>query len=76
MGAGRNEIVLGFGFALFAGSGTVSSTFNDLSTQYLRTAVGGGIRIRLDERSGLNLRFDYARRGGAGEFYFAIGEAF
>jgi hypothetical protein len=72
----RSAYRYGFGFTLFAGTGTVASTFNDFSTQYMRSAVGGGIRFILDQTSGLNLRFDYARRKGAGEFYFAIGEAF
>ncbi len=65
-----------FGIGVFMGTATVSDTFQDLSTQYLRTAGGVGLRVMLDDKSGLNLRFDYARRKGAGEFYFAIGEAF
>ena len=65
-----------FGFAAFVGTATVSNNFQDLSTQYMRTAAGLGLRVMLDPKSGLNLRFDYARRNGAGEFYFAIGEAF
>ncbi len=65
-----------FGFAAFVGTANVSNNFQDLSTQYMRTAAGLGLRVMLDPKSGLNLRFDYARRNGAGEFYFAIGEAF
>jgi hypothetical protein len=42
----------------------------------LRAAGGGGIRLLLDRREGLQIRLDYAVARGGGGFYIAAGDAF
>jgi len=64
------------GIAAFAGSGTVFKNPEQLKFENLLPSYGGGIRIRVDKKDNINLRFDYGIGKDADGFYVSFGEAF
>jgi outer membrane protein assembly factor BamA len=62
----------------FAGVGQVRPSLDGLTWGGFKASVGGGLRVLLDPRSGLNIRADYgwAFDTKTGGFYLNIGEAF
>jgi len=61
----------------FMGFGEVFTNPGDVVVKDLKAAIGGGIRIMLDEESRTTIRFDYARnREGKNGYYLSIMEAF
>lgn len=62
-----------FGIAGFHGHGIV---FGDQGDTFIGVSYGGGIRIRLDKKDNINLRFDYGRGNASDGFYISFGEAF
>lgn len=66
-----------FGFAAFAGVGSVANNLADYSTEQLKYSFGGGLRFALNKSEKLNLRIDYGFGTGSNKgLYFQIGEAF
>ncbi len=65
-----------WGASVFAGSGLVFPSFNDVSTDYLRWAVGAGPRFLLFPKKDVYNRLDVAFTKEGMGFYFHIGEAF
>jgi outer membrane translocation and assembly module TamA len=72
----RTPLFWRIGLAAFAGNAVIAESISILQWKHIRTAVGGGIRVRIDKERKINLRLDYAvSREGSG-FYVTIGEAF
>jgi len=72
----RTPVFWRIGLVAFAGNAVVAESISALQWRYIRTAVGGGVRVRIDNERKINLRLDYAvSREGSG-FYVTIGEAF
>ncbi|MDX1652311.1 MAG: BamA/TamA family outer membrane protein [Brumimicrobium sp.] len=73
----RTPVYRRFGWVIFAGNATVAERIESFSLGRFKTAVGTGIRFKLDEERKINLRLDFAvssdRTTG---FYFTLGEAF
>jgi len=63
-------------WVVFVGAGAVAPSVRGLADAQLRAAGGGGIRLLLDKKEGLQLRLDYAVAKGGGGFYVAAGDAF
>jgi hypothetical protein len=80
MGAGQLEVrapLTGIvSWVVFGGAGAVAPSARGLVDARLRAAGGGGIRLLLDRREGLQIRLDYAVARGGGGFYIAAGDAF
>lgn len=72
----RRELIGRFGFTLFGGSGLVADNIGDLSTRYLRSTYGGGLRFALNKEDRINIRFDVGIGNGEAAYYLTIGEAF
>ncbi|MGM0478246.1 MAG: BamA/TamA family outer membrane protein [Bacteroidota bacterium] len=65
------------GFVAFAGNAVVSESLAALQLKNTSTAVGGGIRFRIDRERKINVRLDYAYTSDQTTgFYFTISEAF
>ena len=65
-----------FGVVGFGGLGTVAPEFNKLAVDQVVYTYGGGLRMQLDRKQGINLRVDYGRSANTSGFYLSIGEAF
>ncbi|MEN6311842.1 MAG: BamA/TamA family outer membrane protein [Acidobacteriota bacterium] len=65
-----------FGAAVFTGLGNVGPTLRDISLRHLKHSFGGGLRIRLDEKEGTNIRLDYAWGNHSTGLYMTVQEAF
>lgn len=72
----RTPIVWRIGLVAFAGNAVITESIGSLQLKYLRTAVGGGLRVRIDNERKINLRMDYAFSHEGSGFYLTIGEAF
>lgn len=64
------------GAVAFVSIGDVTDQLSALTVAALKPAAGGGLRIRLDDDEGTNLRLDAAAGRDAFGFYFSFGEAF
>ncbi len=62
------------GGVVFGGAGKVSEVRE--SGFVLHPTYGAGLRIRIDKKENVNLRFDYARGDFSDGFYVSFGEAF
>jgi len=66
-----------FGIVGWIGTGRVAPNYKDLSFDGFRLSYGGGLRIRVDSESNVNLRIDMGfGPGGVSGFYFNFAEAF
>lgn len=73
----RKMIVWRIGAVAFGGLGKVASERRDLFQGYYHPSYGGGIRFRIDEERGMNLRLDVAFGDQEGaEYYVTYREAF
>ena len=65
------------GLVLFGGVGDVAHRVSDFSPGHFRTAAGGGLRVALDAKEGINLRVDVGR-SSLGDFnlYLGLGEGY
>ena len=64
------------GVVAFGGLGEVAPTVDKFRYDNLLPAVGGGLRIKLSKKYGVNLRADVARGRDGHTFSLGIGEAF
>lgn len=65
------------GLAVFGSVGDVAHRVSDFSLGHFRTAEGGGLRVALDAKEGINLRVDVGRSSlGDTNLYVALGEGF
>lgn len=62
------------GGAIFGGAGKVTEV--NENGFVLHPTYGAGLRIRIDKKENVNLRFDYARGDYSDGFYVSFGEAF
>lgn len=65
-----------FGAVAFGGLGMVAPTLNAFALNELGYTYGGGLRVLLDRKQGINLRVDYALSATTSGFYLGIGEVF
>ena len=72
----RFPLIWRLGMTAFAGAGDVFSSFSDLSWSNLKPAAGLGLRLLVNPKERVNIRFDYARGREGGYFYFSVSEAF
>lgn len=64
------------GAVAFLGAGDVAPSLGALTLSSLKPTAGGGLRLRLDDEEGTNLRVDVAAGRDALGVYFSFGEAF
>ena len=72
----RGPLIWKFSYAIFAGIGTVSPNFGDLTQQRYWPSYGAGIRFPLVKEAGINLRLDYAFGRDVSGLYLTFGESF
>jgi hypothetical protein len=72
----RFPIVWLFRGVVFAGAGEVASRAREMNFDPIRWSTGGGLRVALQERERLNLRFDFGIGPGTRGFYLSATEAF
>jgi outer membrane protein assembly factor BamA len=65
-----------FGLTSFASAGDVAGRLGEFDLRNFKSTYGFGLRIRVDKRDNVNLRFDYARGKNTSGFYVVFGEAF
>jgi outer membrane protein assembly factor BamA len=65
-----------FGITGFASAGDVAPSLSGFSLSNLKALYGFGLRIKVDKRDNVNLRFDYAMGKNTSGFYVVFGEAF
>jgi outer membrane translocation and assembly module TamA len=63
------------GATVFGGAGTVYEQLKNETLKF-RPTYGAGLRIRMDKKDNINLRFDYAKGYKTDGFYVSFGEAF
>lgn len=68
----RTPIIGRFGIASFGSIGSLSYS----NTDHVLYSYGGGLRFKIDRKSNINLRFDYALGKQSSGFYVGFGEAF
>jgi outer membrane protein assembly factor BamA len=74
----RLSVLWRIGLVAFAEAGQVAPRVGDLRVDAFKASLGGGLRLLLSPKEGLNIRADYGYGLDvkAGGFYLAIGEAF
>lgn len=72
----RMKIWNWIGAVAFAGTGTVYDKKSRFDSLTFLPNYGAGLRIRLDKKDNINLRFDYGMGNNAEGFYVSFGEAF
>ncbi len=72
----RQKISRLWGVTAFAGLGGVAPTVDQFSFDFVRPAVGIGIRFLVDPVEDLNVRLDFGRGQEKLSYYFKIAEAF
>jgi hypothetical protein len=73
----RFPLIWRLGGVAFAGAGQVARSLSGFGFAEFKPSLGGGLRLLVDRRENVNLRFDYARGAdGNNGFYVAFGEAF
>ena len=70
------EVEITVSLVAFGGAGSTAPSARDLTNATWRIAGGGGIRLLLDRREGLQMRIDYALAPGGGGLYIEAGDAF
>lgn len=73
----RKHLFWRIGGVVFAGIGDVQPEFSAFALDELKTSFGLGLRYKIDQEAGLNVRFDFGIGGnGANGFYVQAQEAF
>lgn len=71
----RAMLVWRLGLVAFGGVGDVAHRLADFDPAHFRVAGGGGLRVALDQKEGINLRVDVGRSSlGDTNLYVALGE--
>jgi outer membrane protein assembly factor BamA len=65
-----------WGWAAFAGVGTVAPTFSEMSSRDLLPSIGVGVRFSASKTQRVNLRVDLARGADESTLHISLGEAF
>ena len=65
-----------WGFALFAGAGSITNSFSAQGEDELVPSYGGGVRFMVLKSKRVNLRLDYGRSDDSEAWYVSVGEAF
>jgi outer membrane protein assembly factor BamA len=65
-----------FGLTGFTSAGDVASSISSFAIGNFKLLYGLGIRIKVDKRDNVNLRFDYAMGKNTSGLYVVFGEAF
>ena len=64
------------GIVVFGGYGMVENDFKDFKGKHLRYSIGGGLRLLLDKKQKVNLRFDAGFGQNTSGLYITVSEAF
>lgn len=72
----RRHLIWLLGFTLFADVGQVAHRYDEFNVDYWRYTYGAGLRLQVDKRQKINMRFDVAVGNGKVLTYFTVGEAF
>jgi outer membrane protein assembly factor BamA len=75
-GAFRFPLFWRFRATVFTSIGRVANEYSDLWRPDFHLNYGTGIRFLLDEKEGIQFRFDVGFGGGVPRYYLTIGEAF
>ena len=65
-----------FGMVVFTGVGDVYHTPSDIKLNTLKYTTGAGIRLAINTKERLNVRFDYGFGRKSNAFYIMLTEAF
>lgn len=66
-----------FGVVGWVGTGRVAGSYDELSFENFWPSYGGGLRIQVDSKNKINLRFDFGfGEGGIHGTYISFSEAF
>lgn len=72
----RRHLWRNWGYVLFAGTGKVSSEWDQINGNDLQQSLGFGFRRSISKQNKVNLRLDFGFGNGQGNFYINIAEAF
>lgn len=72
----RRHLFWLLGFTLFGDIGQVAKNYSQFNGKYWRYTYGAGLRLQIDQKQKLNLRFDIAVGNNSILPYFTVGEAF
>lgn len=72
----RVPVKWGLGFVLFGGAGEVFRWNEPYRLEVFKYTAGAGLRVRVDKKGQVNMRFDYAMGHQTSGFYVAFAEAF
>lgn len=72
----RGKLFGRFGYAVFAGVGTIGPEFLNFSEGRFLPSAGAGLRYRFSKDNPLNVRIDYAWGRDSEALYLSVGEAF
>lgn len=72
----RQHLIGRLGFAVFAATGQVWPSFDNINIKSSLWSGGGGLRFNLSKQEPLNLRVDMAFGQNTTGFYITLGEAF
>ena len=72
----RRKLTPWLGFVLFAASGEVGSSLDDIDISNFKWTAGGGLRLTVNKKERINIRIDYGIGNGTTGLYFGFAEAF
>ncbi|MEM6522757.1 MAG: BamA/TamA family outer membrane protein [Bacteroidota bacterium] len=72
----RKQVKPWLGFTLFAATGEVGSSLDDIDIASFKWSAGGGLRLMVNRKERTNIRIDYGFGNGTTGLYFAFAEAF
>ena len=64
------------GFVLFGSVGDVAASVDQFDLGDFKAAGGAGIRLMINKKDRVNIRFDYGLGRDTSGFYFAFAESF
>lgn len=72
----RQHLLGRLGFTVFAATGQVWSSFDEMNLDQTLWSAGGGLRFNLSKQEPMNIRADLAFGQNTSGFYITLGEAF
>ena len=72
----RRQVIPWLGFVLFGSVGDVAASVDRFDLGDFKAAGGAGVRLMIDKKDRINIRFDYGLGRDTSGFYFAFAESF
>ena len=72
----RRQVIPWLGFVLFGSVGDVAASVDQFDLGDFKAAGGAGIRLMINKKDRVNIRFDYGLGRDTNGFYFAFAESF